>query len=467
MTAPKGHLPSRYTTEGVGSSFHRVFYYAMGLTTEEIHQPHIGVVTSWDDTVAIHDEVRAIGDRIKERLWAHGLTPREFTTVPGFDGAGSAAAADPLLVSRELISDSCELTVRGHCYDALVAVGASCLSLAGLAMAGCRLDVPTVIVGHIDRSDVDGLAMAAALAELGLGADSVASGEPGSSRIRDTAIGASDALADRLARRERPRAGITQIALEQAASTLGVYGASSEPFLHLLALANEAGVTVSLRDLLRSADTAAAADATTRSSLLDGTPAGATPNKKRRYAYLEDGLAPAGSICIAPDGSTQVTGRARVFTSEDAACRHVDHSMTADDVIVLIGQGPRGGPGMRTCRRLIEACERATDRTVVVVTDGLAPGGDRTIVVACVTPEAVDGGPLRDVADGDQISIDVTSASLEWRSAGLAEPPGGTLAATDEIPPTLWKYVQLVGPASEGALTHPGATAENHCYADL
>ncbi|HMJ77185.1 MAG TPA: dihydroxy-acid dehydratase, partial [Iamia sp.] len=390
MTWSKALLPSRHTTEGVANSFHRVFYYAMGLTTEEIHQPHVGVVTAWDDTVAIHDDVRAVAERVKEQLWGYELTPREFTTIPGFDRESSPSA--PLLVSRELIADSVELTVRGHCYDALVGVGASSIALAGLAMAACRLDVPFVLVPVLENDDrpgaTDAAATVAALASLGLTAGT-GTDAPTATSVRAVGDEAAAVLADRLRTGTRPRASVSAAALAVAAGA-AAGPASAEALLHLAAIANECGVAV---DVLSLATTTAG-----------------------QLMPLRGSLAPGGALAQAPLEVTTVSGPARVTESEEEACALLESGgLEPGAVLVLRGQGPRGGPGMPSCERLLDlwVAQSSPAQSVALVTDGRAPARPGVVTVSAVTPEAATGGPLAGVQDGDRITIDLAAGTVE------------------------------------------------------
>lgn len=449
MSWSKDGLPSRHTTEGVANSFHRVFYYAMGLTTEEIHQPHVGVVTAWDDTAAVHDDVRSVAERVKDQLWGHGLTPREFTTIPGFDLDGLPPGS--LLVGRELIADSTELTVRGHCYDALVGVAASSIALAGLAMAACRLDVPAVLVPVLEGPGggraADAAATAAALARLGLVAGDGTGGARAAS-IRALGDEAAAALAHRLRTGTRPRAGVSQEALG-AGAAVAAAAHSTEALLHLAAVANECGVGVDLATLAASA----------RPSPGEGDP--------DRLLALRGSLAPGGALAQAASGATSVSGPAVVAESEDEACALVGSgALDPGSVLVLRGLGPRGGPGLPSCERLLDVVAASAPVPVVaIVTDGRAPARPTLVTVSAVTPEAAVGGPLAGVRDGDRITVDLGAGTVDTavvRVGGERPHAAATLAS-----PVLWKYAELVGTASAGALTHPGAAHEQHCYADL
>ena len=143
----KSKLPSRRTTVGPERAPHRSYYYAMGLNEAQIAQPIVGVVSSWNEAAPCNISLRRQAEAAKRGVAAAGGTPREFTTITVTDGiAMGHAGMKSSLVSRETIADSVELTVRGHCYDALVAIGGCDKTLPGLMMAMVRLDVPSVFL---------------------------------------------------------------------------------------------------------------------------------------------------------------------------------------------------------------------------------------------------------------------------------------------------------------------------------
>ncbi len=143
----KSRLPSRHVTEGPEHAPHRSYYYAMGLTDEEIHQPIIGVATSWNEAAPCNISLMRQAQAVKKGVAAAGGTPREFTTITVTDGiAMGHEGMKSSLVSREVIADSVELTMRGHCYDALVGIAGCDKSLPGMMMAMLRLNVPSVFI---------------------------------------------------------------------------------------------------------------------------------------------------------------------------------------------------------------------------------------------------------------------------------------------------------------------------------
>src|ERR1051325_5188766 len=143
----KSKLPSRHVSVGPTSAPHRAFYYAMGMTEQEIRQPFVGVATAWNEAAPCNISLARQAQAVKKGVKAAGGTPREFTTITVTDGiAMGHQGMKSSLVSREVIADSTELTVRGHCYDALVGLAGCDKSLPGLMMAMVRLNVPSIFI---------------------------------------------------------------------------------------------------------------------------------------------------------------------------------------------------------------------------------------------------------------------------------------------------------------------------------
>ncbi len=293
----KSSLPSRHATVGPERAPHRSFYYAMGLTEAQIQQPLVGVVSSWNEAAPCNISLRRQAEVAKRGVTAAGGTPREFTTITVTDGiAMGHAGMKSSLVSREVIADSIELTVRGHCYDALVGLAGCDKSLPGMMMAMLRLDVPSVFLyggsilpGRYQGRDVTVLDVFEAvgsyaagkttLAELtalekvacpGAGscggqytANSMAyvseaiglalpgsASPPASLEARDAfAEAAGHAVMRLLQHGPRPRQIVTRKALENAAAVVAATGGSTNAALHLPALANEIGIPFDLFDV--------------------------------------------------------------------------------------------------------------------------------------------------------------------------------------------------------------------------
>jgi len=293
----KSHLPSRHVTEGPERAPHRSFLYAMGLTDEEIHQPLVGVVTCWNETAPCNITLKRQSAAAKIGVIAAKGTPREFTTITVTDGiAMGHEGMKSSLVSRDLISDSVELTMRGHCYDAMVGIAGCDKSLPGLMMSMVRLNVPSVFMyggsilpgrfkgrdvtvvdvyeavgehtaGKMSDEDLHELecvacpsggscggqftanTMACVSEAIGLALPGSA-GTPAIYESRDEYAKASgEAVMACLAKGIRPRDIVTRKALENAAVIVAATGGSTNAGLHLPAIANEAGIEFDLLDV--------------------------------------------------------------------------------------------------------------------------------------------------------------------------------------------------------------------------
>lgn len=294
----KSKLPSRHVTEGPERAPHRSYYYAMGLTEEEIDQPFVGVATCWNEAAPCNIALSRQAQSVKLGVKHAGGTPREFTTITVTDGiAMGHQGMKSSLVSREVIADSVELTVRGHCYDALVGLAGCDKSLPGMMMAMLRLNVPSVFMyggsilpgkfrgkdvtvvdvfeavgqhaaGKISDEDLHELecvacpsagacggqftanTMATVSEAIGL-ALPYSAGAPAPYEDRDRwAVESGKAVMELIRRNIRPRDIVTRKALENAAVLVGATGGSTNAGLHLPAIANEAGIRFTMDDVV-------------------------------------------------------------------------------------------------------------------------------------------------------------------------------------------------------------------------
>ncbi len=293
----KAKLPSRHVSVGPTSAPHRAFYYAMGMTEKEIKQPFIGVATTWNEAAPCNIALARQAQVAKRGVKAAGGTPREFCTITVTDGiAMGHAGMKSSLVSREVIADSVELTMRGHCYDALVGIAGCDKSLPGLMMAMVRLNVPSVFLyggsilpgrykgkdmtivevfegvgqhsaGKIDDQELREIEMVSCPSAGSCGGQYTAntmacvseaiglalpgsSGPPAPYDGRDSFAEASGQAVMELIRRGiRPRDIVTLKALENAAAVVAATGGSTNAALHLPAIANEAGIKFDLFDV--------------------------------------------------------------------------------------------------------------------------------------------------------------------------------------------------------------------------
>ena len=571
MAVDKSGLPSRYVSVGPESAPHRSYYYAMGMTEEEIAQPFVGVATCWNEAAPCNISLNRQAQAVKLGVKAAKGTPREFTTITVTDGiAMGHAGMKSSLVSRDLIADSVELTMRGHCYDGLVALAGCDKSLPGMMMAMVRLNVPAVFMygGSIlpgrykgrdvtvqdvfeavgahsagDMSDEDlhlmecvacpsagscggqftANTMACVSEAMGIALPASA-GAPAPYDSRDAYAEASgEAVMNLLEKKIRPRDIVTREALINAARIVASSGGSTNGALHLPAIANEAGIDFDLFDVADIfKDTPYIADLkpggkyvamdmyeiggvpVLMKALLEGgylngdcmTVTGKTIGENLENVAFPDGqdvvypvsnpITPTGGVVglkgnLAPDGAIVkvagmdnlvFSGPARVFDCEEDAFKCVEErGYEAGDVFVIRYEGPKGGPGMREMLATTAALygQGAGDK-VALITDGRFSGATRGFCIGHVGPEAAVGGPIGLLRDGDIIKIDAVEGTLEVELSEeeLAERrKDWKPRETDYQSGALWRYAQTVGDARSGAITHPGAKAETHVYADI
>ena len=567
----KSRLPSRHATVGPDRAPHRSYYYAMGLSREDMARPFVGVVTTWNEAAPCNIALGRQAQVVKQGVARAGGTPREFTTITVTDGiAMGHQGMKSSLVSREVIADSTELTMRGHAYDAMVGLAGCDKSLPGLMMAMVRLNVPSVFmyggsilpgrfkgrdvtvqdvfeavgqhaVGKMSDADLQLLesvacpsagscggqftanTMACVSEAIGL-ALPYSAGTPAPMEARDKWAEASgEAVMRLLADNIRPRDIVTRKSLENAARVIAASGGSTNGALHLPAIAHEAGLDFDLHDVAAIfRDTPYIADLKPAGryvmkdlaeaggvpllmkALLDGgylhgdciTVTGKTiaenlaevsfnsnqdvvrPTTNPITSWggvvgLKGSLATEGAMVkVAGLPSLEFRGPARVFDCEEDAMAAVQAGQyAAGDVIVIRYEGPKGGPGMREMLGVTSAIYgQGMGDQVALITDGRFSGATRGFCIGHVGPEAAVGGPIGLLENGDVIAIDAAQGTLD------VELDAATLEArrqawqprqTDYGSGALWKYAQTVGSAEKGAVTHPGAAAESHVYADL
>jgi len=567
----KSNLPSRHVSVGPEKAPHRSYYYAMGMTEEEINQPLVGVVSTWNEAAPCNIALARQAQAAKRGVREHAGTPREFTTITVTDGiAMGHAGMKSSLVSREVIADSIELTVRGHCYDAIVGLAGCDKSLPGVMMAMARLNVPSVFMyggsilpgrfkdkdvtvqdvfeavgahaaGNMSDEDLHELecvacpsagscggqftanTMACVSEAIGLAIPGSA-GAPAPYESRDEYAYHSGRIVMDLVRANlRPRDILTRKAFENAATVVAASGGSTNAGLHLPALASECGIDFDLHDVaeifkktpyiadLKPGGRYVARDMfeiggvpVLMKTLLDGgylhgdciTVTGKTiaenlanvkfPTNQDVVRTTADPLSPTGGVVglrgnLAPEGAIvkvagmktlKFSGKARCFDCEEDAFSAVERrDYQEGDVLVIRYEGPKGGPGMREMLATTAALYgQGAGDTVALITDGRFSGATRGFCVGHVGPEAAVGGPIGLLQDGDVITIDAETGSIEvdLDEAELAKrraawKPRGT----DYNSGAIWKYAQTVGSAEKGALTHPGGKAETHMYADI
>lgn len=553
---------SRDVTDGLEKAAARGMLRAVGMGDEDFAKPQIGVASSWNEITPCNLSLERLAMAVKEGVFAAGGYPLEFGTISVSDGISMGHEGMHFsLPSRELIADSVETVMQAERLDGSVLLAGCDKSLPGMLMAAARLNLAAVFLyagsilpgvaklsdgserevtiidafeavgacarGLMPREDVDAIERAICPGEGACGgmytantmacaAEALGMSLPGSA-----APPATDRRRDGFARRsgqaviELLRHGITardiltKEAFENAIAVVMAFGGSTNAVLHLLAIAHEADVALSLDDFSRiGSKVPHLADvkpfgrhvmshvdhiggvpvvmkALLDAGLLHGdclTVSGATvaenlaaiappdPDGKVLRA-LDNPIHPTGGITIlrgslAPEGAVVKTagldsdvfeGTARVFDGERAALDALeDGTIAKGDTVVIRYEGPKGGPGMREMLAITGAIKGAgLGKDVLLLTDGRFSGGTTGFCVGHIAPEAVDGGPIALLRDGDRIRLDVKGAALdvlvdpaefEARRKGFAPPPPryqtGVLA----------KYVKLVGSAATGAV---------------
>ena len=567
----KSKLPSRHVSVGPERAPHRSYYYAMGLTEEEIGRPFVGIASAGNDSAPCNTTLDMQADWCRKGVNEAGGMPRRFNTITVTDGiAMGHQGMKSSLASREVIADSVELSVRGHCYDALVTFAGCDKSLPGMMMAMLRLNVPSIFVyggsilpGRFEGRDVTVVDVFEVVGKYAAGAcplkdvialekvacpghgacggqytantmacvgEAIGLSLPNSNMApapyesrEEIAVAAGHQVMELLAKNIRPRDICTRAAFENAARIVAATGGSTNAALHLPAMANECGIDFDLfdvADIFRSTPYIADLKPGGRyvaknmhdaggvymlmktlfdNGLLHGdclTVTGrslaenieqVTWNPDQKVIYDANApITPTGGVVglrgtLAPDGAIvkvagmhrlQFSGPARVFECEEDAFAAVEARDIAEgSVIVIRYEGPKGGPGMREMLATTAALYgQGMGEKVALITDGRFSGATRGFCIGHVGPEAVEGGPIALVENGDIIAIDAEAGTIDLAvdDAVLDERRGRWQPRRNDYQSgALWRYAQNVGPAYKGAVTHPGARAETHVYADI
>lgn len=553
---------SRVVTDGLEATASRGMLRAVGMGDEDFAKPQIGVASSWNEITPCNLSLDRLAQAVKQGVHAAGGYPLEFGTISVSDGISMGHEGMHFsLVSRDVIADSVETVMQAERLDGSVLLAGCDKSLPGMLMAAARLDLASVFLyagsimpgwvklsdgtekdvtiidafeavgacarGLMSAEDVDAIERAICPGEGACGgmytantmasvAEAIGMSLPGSAappsadRRRDTfAHRSGQAVVEMLRRGITARDIMTKEAFENAIAVVMAFGGSTNAVLHLLAIAHEAEVDLTLDDFSRVADRVphlgdlkpfgayvmndvdriggvpVVMKALLDAGLMHGdclTVTGRTlaenlsdiappdPDGKILRA-MGDPIHPTGGITIlrgslAPDGavvksagfdSTTFEGTARVFDRERAAMDALeDGTITDGDVVVIRYEGPKGGPGMREMLAITGAIKGAgLGKTVLLMTDGRFSGGTTGLCVGHVAPEAVDGGPIAFINDGDRIVLDVANKTLDL----LVDPAELELrkAGWQPLPPVytrgvLAKYTKLVQSASTGAV---------------
>jgi dihydroxy-acid dehydratase len=543
--------------DGPDRAFARSYFKAIGFKDEDLAKPLVGVAHCWIGVTPCNFNHRQLAERVKEGVRAAGGTPIEYNTIAVTDGiAMGTEGMKASLVSREVIADSIEVVARGHLFDAVVAISGCDKTIPGTVMALIRLGLPSVMLysGSILYGEYRGRrltiqdvfeavgafnarkisaeelraiednacpgvgacggqftanTMATAFEMLGISPMGL-NGIPAPDQKKEEAAFECGRLVMELLRKGvTPAQIVTRKALQNAIAGVVATGGSTNAVLHLLAIAREAGVKLTLDDFDRiSAKTPLLADmkpwgrftapemyraggmAVVAKRLLDAgllypdemTVTGRTIGEEARAAretpgqevirplkrplkatgglvILRGNLAPEG--CVAKvAGHERMThrGPARVFEREEDAFAAVKAGkIKAGDVIVIRYEGPKGGPGMREMLAVTGALHGAgLGESVALLTDGRFSGATHGLMVGHVSPEAANKGPIAAVRNGDTIVLDIakrrldvelTAAEIKKRLARW-KPPAPRYRSG-----VMAKYARLVSSASEGAIT--------------
>jgi dihydroxy-acid dehydratase len=566
---------SRNILDGVERAGARAMLKGIGLTDEDLQKPMVLIANTWIETMPCNFGLRTLAHAVKEGVKAAGGTPMEMNTVAISDGVTMGTEGmKTSLISRELIADSVELVGRGHMFDAVIGLGACDKTLPGLSIALARLNIPGFLIyggtilpgeyngkeatvrsvyeaigaykaGRMSLEDLQGVednacpthgacggqytanTMAMAMEFIGLSPLGTASppavsfeqhaaGEGTNGSVvnpRKMEIGrrAGQLIMEVLRRGIRPRDILTREAFENAIAGVAASGGSTNAVLHLLALARECGVPLTIDDFDEiSRRTPLICDMMPggRYAAADLDQAGGTPLVAQRLiaggklrgdlltasgmtfaeeavdaretpgqdvvVTVEQPLKETGGLVIlkgniAPDGAVVKLfgyernyhkGPARVFDSEHEALIAVyGRQINEGDVVVIRYEGPRGGPGMQEMLAITAGIVgQGLGDTVALVTDGRFSGATKGLMVGHVAPEAFVGGPLAVVHEGDAIVVDIDNRGL---NVELSDDEIRTrLAAWTQPEPrytsgVLAKYAALVTQADQGAVTRP------------
>jgi dihydroxy-acid dehydratase len=555
-------LRSRNTISGPARAPHRAMYKAMGLNDLDLSRPLVAVSSTCNESTPCNIHLGKLAQLTKKGVSEAGCTPREFTTIAVSDGiAMGHEGMKASLVSREIIADSIEIMMIAHQYDAIIGIAGCDKSLPGTLMGMARVNMPaiflyggTILPGRWNNCDVTIQDVYEAVGAYEVGKLSLqqltdlenvacpSAGSCGGMYTANTMASVSEAIgislpgsasfpAESENRRNisektgksisllienniRPRDILSFEAFENAISIVNAIGGSTNAVLHLMAIANELGIKLQIKDferirkrtphiadmrpggkyvmadldriggiqvVLRKLLSLGVLDGNTLTvtgetmkeniSLLrvppDGNAArivktvGQPLNTEGTLKILTGSLAPEGAVIkIADLKDTKFRGKAKVFNSEEAAFVAISgRKINPGDVLVIRYEGPKGGPGMREMLSATAALvgQGISDR-VVMVTDGRFSGATRGLMIGHVSPEAMVGGPICLVKNGDLISIDIKQGKLDlvisrseieerkkkWKPIRPRYKRGA-----------LVKYASLVGSASEGAITRP------------
>ncbi len=556
--AEKLNKRSSVITEGPSRAAARAMLKSMGLTDKDIYRPNIGIANTWIETTPCNFHLRRLSEKIKQGVREAGGTPIEFNTIAISDGITMGTEGmKTSLVSREVVADSIELVARGHYFDGLIAISGCDKTIPGTVMALCRLNIPSLMIyggsiapgkfqgrdvtiqdvfegvgkfaaGKMSQSDFQDLenhacpaagacggqftanTMSTAFAALGIspmGINDIPAMDP---KKDEACYKAGKLIIELLKQNITPSKIINRKSIENAIRAVAMTGGSTNAVLHLLAIAEEMNIKLSIDDFdhlssktpllgdLKPGGQYVATDVheaggirlvmkrmldakilhsdcltvTTNTIGEEAQTAQETPNQKvirplnnpikknGGLVILKGNLAPEGSVLkIAGENRLTFTGPARVFNCEEDAFQAVrDQKIKPGDVVVIRYEGPKGGPGMREMLGVTAALvgEGLGDK-VALLTDGRFSGATRGLMAGHVAPEAVDRGAIAILKNGDQITFDIPKRKIE---VNLSKSEIAKRFKSWKAPKPRYtrgvmaKYAKLVSSASKGAVTH-------------
>jgi dihydroxy-acid dehydratase len=543
--------------DGPDRAFARAYMKGIGFDDDDLRRPTVGIANTWIEAMPCNFHLRGLAEHVKEGVRAAGGTPLEFNSIAISDGITMGTEGmKTSLVSREVIADSIELTARGYQFDAVIALSGCDKTIPGCVMALARLDVPSLMLyggsilpgrwrdqdvtiqdvfeaigkhatGEMSDDDLYELEGCASPGAGACGAQFTANTmacafevmgmTPMGSGMVPAVAGAREQVAREcgelvmkvLEDDLRPSQIITKDSIENAIATVAMSGGSTNGVLHLLAVANEAGIELTIDDfdrisertpllgdlkpggrfvakdlyeaggigvLAKRLDEAGVLhrDAITVTGKTIGEEADATQETPAQQVVrpLSDPLKPTGGLVIlrgnlAPEGCVvkvageerrKHTGPARVFGSEEECFAVVEQQgINPGDVVVIRNEGPSGGPGMREMLQVTAALvgEGIGDQ-VALLTDGRFSGATHGLMAGHVAPDAIRGGPIAAVQDGDMITLDIDTRRLD---VDLSDEEIAKRVEAYEPPEphykrgVMAKYAASVSSASEGAVT--------------
>jgi dihydroxy-acid dehydratase len=558
------NLPSRKVIEGGARAPQRSYYKSMGLTDDDLSKPMVAVSSTCNEATPCNVHLGRLAQYAKDGVKDIGCTPREFTAISVSDGiAMGHEGMKASLVSREIIADSIEVMMIAHQYDALVGISGCDKSLPGTLMGMARINLPSIFVyggsilpgiwngkqvtiqdvfeavgsyeaGKMSMAELVSLenvacpsagscagmytanTMASVGEALGMSLPGSSTAPAESEKRRSTCYTTGKTIGALIENDIRPKDILTFEAFENGIAMANAIGGSTNAVLHLVALAKEVGIDLTLSDFERirrrtphianmrpggayvmidlekiggipvimkmlherglfNGEVITVTGRTMKENLdhvkVDLSdhsqlvaPVSAPFHSQGTLKVLTGTLAPDGAVVkIAGLNATRFRGKAKVFDAEEGAFEAISNGQVIEgDVVVIRYEGPKGGPGMREMLAVTAALVgQGLGQKVAMVTDGRFSGATRGLMIGHVSPEAMEGGPIAIVKAGDQIEIDIEKGSVDLmvESTAIEERlKSWKPIANRYVSGVLAKYASLVQSASDGAITLPVTT---------